>query len=465
MGHKIEVFTDHKNLTYKEFNTERVMRWRLLLEEFGPKLTYIKGVNNVVADFLSRMNINPQELSADAFANEIDFPKEYPLSFAQIQHEQEKDKEIKKLLKDKPDVYKKKEFKHSNKSYDLVAKEDKIVLPKKLQQKATEWYHLHLLHPGETRMELTLGQHYCWVGMRKTILKVCQGCNICKRRKKRNKSYGEIPPKPEPELIPWHTLCIDLIGPYTFGKKEHEATLHCLTMIDPATGWFEIAEIDEKRADEIVNRLEFTWLTRYPWPTEVIMDRGREFAAEVRDTLKDEYGIVRKLITARNPQSNSIIERVHQVLHNMIRVLDLQDARDLPEYGWTGILAAVRQAIRSTVHTTTRATPTQLVFGRDALLNVSFEANWQYIRDRKQRLITQNNQRENSRRIPHTYKVGDKVMVKLDPKRKHGSDQYKGTFTVTQVYDNGTVKLSRATPEGGAVYETWNIRNVDPCLD
>jgi ribosomal protein L21E len=98
-------------------------------------------------------------------------------------------------------------------------------------------------------------------------------------------------------------------------------------------------------------------------------------------------------------------------------------------------------------------------------LNVSFEANWQYIRDRKQRLITQNNQRENSRRIPHTYKVGDKVMVKLDPKRKHGSDQYKGTFTVTQVYDNGTVKLSRATPEGGAVYETWNIRNVDPCLD
>ena len=56
-------------------------------------------------------------------------------------------------------------------------------------------------------------------------------------------------------------------------------------------------------------------------------------------------------------------------------------------------------------------------------------------------------------------------MVKLDPKRKHGSDQYKETFTVTQVYDNGTVKLSRATPEGGAVYETWNIRNVDPCLD
>ena len=43
LGQKIEVFTDHQNLTYKNFNTERVMRWRLILEEFNPKLSYIKG--------------------------------------------------------------------------------------------------------------------------------------------------------------------------------------------------------------------------------------------------------------------------------------------------------------------------------------------------------------------------------------------------------------------------------------
>ena len=31
------------------------MRWRLILEEFGPELKYIKGENNVVADALSRL--------------------------------------------------------------------------------------------------------------------------------------------------------------------------------------------------------------------------------------------------------------------------------------------------------------------------------------------------------------------------------------------------------------------------
>ena len=56
LGHEITVYTDHKNLTYKNFNTDRVMRWRLILEEFGLTLKYIKGTDNVVADALSRLD-------------------------------------------------------------------------------------------------------------------------------------------------------------------------------------------------------------------------------------------------------------------------------------------------------------------------------------------------------------------------------------------------------------------------
>jgi len=68
LGQQIEVITDHKNLVYKHFNMERVVHWRLLLEEFGPKLTYVKGVNNIVADVLSRLKIAEEEFSAEAFA-------------------------------------------------------------------------------------------------------------------------------------------------------------------------------------------------------------------------------------------------------------------------------------------------------------------------------------------------------------------------------------------------------------
>ena len=43
LGHQITVYTDQKNIIYKFFNTERVMRWRLILKEFWPEILYIKG--------------------------------------------------------------------------------------------------------------------------------------------------------------------------------------------------------------------------------------------------------------------------------------------------------------------------------------------------------------------------------------------------------------------------------------
>jgi hypothetical protein len=60
LGQQIIVHTDHENLTYKNFNSDRVMRWRLFIEEYSPDLRYIKGENNVVADALSRL---PKELA------------------------------------------------------------------------------------------------------------------------------------------------------------------------------------------------------------------------------------------------------------------------------------------------------------------------------------------------------------------------------------------------------------------
>ena len=183
--------------------------------------------------------------------------------------------------------------------------------------------------------------------------------------------------------------------------------------------------------------------TRCPWPTEVIMDRGREFCAEVSAMIKNDYGFSKKLITTRNPQANAIVERTHKVAHQMIDTTGVKDVDDLDaRWGFTGILSAVRRAVNSTVHTTLRATPSQLVFGRDALLNVSFQADWEAIRQRKQRLINLNNKRENAKRHDYTYTVGQQVDVRLDPNRKHGEDFFQGPDTVSQVNDNGAVELT-----------------------
>lgn len=44
-GHEIIVYTDHKTIVHETvlLSSDRIMRWRLLLEEYGPTFKYIKG--------------------------------------------------------------------------------------------------------------------------------------------------------------------------------------------------------------------------------------------------------------------------------------------------------------------------------------------------------------------------------------------------------------------------------------
>ena len=147
----------------------------------------------------------------------------------------------------------------------------------------------------------------------------------------------------------------------------------------------------------------------------------------------------------------------HQMLGNLIRSFKLQDNPYLDsDDPWSGILAAASFAMCSMYHTTLRAMPGQLVFGRDMILNTQYLADWTMIKAHKQQLIHKNNIIENSKCIPHQYKVGDMVMLENHHTNKY-EQPYKGPYLVMQVNTNGTVHLKI-----GAVTDTMNIRHIHP---
>ena len=94
-------------------------------------------------------------------------------------------------------------------------------------------------------------------------------------------------------------LCMDLIGPYTINCiNKTVLTCKCVTMIDPATGWFEIVQYPDKRSVTIANLVEQQWLTRYPWPALITYDKGPEFVGQdFKNMVQDDYGIKVKGIT------------------------------------------------------------------------------------------------------------------------------------------------------------------------
>ena len=211
---------------------------------------------------------------------------------------------------------------------------------------------------------MTIRQHFTWPSLSEDVKKIVGRCPTCQLTKKNKRKMGHLPPK-KAECEPWEILCVDLIGPYTIQRKgKKELTLHCLTMIDPAMGWFEIKEIPGKRADVLSNLIQQTWMNRYPWPQKIICDRGKEFMAEVKQMFQEEYGCNVNQITTKNPQANAILERIHQTIGNMIRTYQLPTREDVDEEDpFSELLGAVAFETRATVHTTLGATPMQLVFG------------------------------------------------------------------------------------------------------
>ena len=76
-------------------------------------------------------------------------------------------------------------------------------------------------------------------------------------------------------------------------------------------------------------------------------------------------------------------------------------------------------------------------------------------------LIQKNNERENSKRCKYTYEIGQKVLIKTEQSRKFGKDPYIGPLEVVAVRNNGSLRLKKLLGRG-AVFETYNLRNVFP---
>eukprot|EP00804_Cyclotella_cryptica_P004887 CCRYP_004939-RA/>CCRYP_004939-RA protein AED:0.40 eAED:0.34 QI:0/0/0/1/1/1/2/0/530 len=240
-GQQITIYIDHKNLMQDALGltSDRVYRWRLLLEEYGPTIVYIKGIHNTVADAISRLDYGPvtddrstwmtfaqcwcyhntsqpeaslastKESMNQVFANRNEEDSIYPLTTREIAEAQQEDESL------------------LNKGYStqlvenikVLCKEGKMVIPKSLQHRAVAWFHHYLQHPGTTRLEETLRLSMYWKGLRTTVQSHVKKCHSCQVNKRRQLKYGKLPPKLA-ITNPWEALCVDLIGPYTLKGRN-----------------------------------------------------------------------------------------------------------------------------------------------------------------------------------------------------------------------------------------------------
>ena len=478
-GHEIEVFTDHQNPTYENTNyaSDRILRQRLTLEEYGAKLIYVSGEKNVVADSLSRLptaadslNIGTEEVFALERTSGED-STEFVLDNCVIVRKQATDEFLQDLITKDSKLIQEIPvggLRIWTVRIDEKSKEYKIYIPKLLRVDVLQWYHTNLRHPGIERMYATIRQNFLWPGLKKEVTKLVQTCETCQKNKVTGaKAYRTIPTTDDRQVPPWDTVHVDLVGPWkvhfklTRSGRTLTQQVKGFTAVDKATGWPEILAISDKQGETVATLFDDAWLCRYPRPRRVEYDNGSEFVGFEFQELLSSYGIEPVPTTVKNPQANSPVERMHLTMADM-----LHTSAPFTGHDWfrdvQRMLQAIAWAIRSTINTAVQYTPGQLAFHRDMITATHVRVDW----DRVYRVCAANSAKSNAReivaRVPHRYAVGEKVLVKLNDSGHKWklNAPFEGPFVILKVCDNGTLQIQR-----GAYEEIIHLRRVKPFLD
>ena len=511
---EIHVYTDHQNNTFHKFNTQRVLRWRLFLEEYGPIFHFIDGEKNTLADMLSRLSFsynhdishpqNPQDLYRDAElfkvqsqiydpldldSNDEFFSNSYysmaiessddlvhcfahlpaqsgilfQLDFETIAQAQGRDAALNALKAQYPLKYVDHLLALNTNICCYSAKPEdslRIYLPDELLENSIRWYHLALSHIGSNRLFDTMSMHFYNPKLKAQVETIVSTCDACQRFKNHGRGLGELAPR-EAALIPWQEVAVDLIGPWTLQVAGQELKFLALTIIDTVTNLIELVRIHASNAAHIALLFENTWLARYPRPSHCIHDQGGEFTGYAFQQMLLRNGIHDHCTTARNPQANSLCERMHLVVGNSLRTLTtlnppegIVDANQIVDTALANAMFAHRSAYNSAIKTT----PGGLAFGHDMIMALPLIADLQIIRAHRQQLIDQRLIKANQRRFSYDYRVGQQVLKLAHKPSKLQPRALSGPHTIEQVHTNGTVTI-RLSP---TVVERISLRRIKP---
>jgi transposase InsO family protein len=284
-------------------------------------------------------------------------------------------------------------------------------------------------------------------------------CDLCQRHKNVGRGHGELASREAP-LLPWQDVAIDLIGPWTLSVGDQKLTFSALTMVDMVTNIVEVVRVSNKTAAHVAMQFENTWLSRYPRPMNVIHDQGGEFIGHKFLQRLQVHGINSRTTTSKNPQANSVCERMHQTIGNTLRVLSTLNPPEGVDQAEQLVDTAIADAVyatRCTYHSALKTTPGGLAFGRDMILNLPLVTDLQQLQKRRQEIIDKTLLSANTKRFSYDYAVGDEVL-RLVYRPDILEPRAVGPYTITQVHTNGTLSIELSP----GVVERINIRRVKP---
>ena len=302
---KFTLRTDHKNLTYLNLaGSDKVIRWKLLIQQYNFVIEHIEGKKNIVADGMSRFcPLDESVVDPDLICLHVDF----------------------RIPKDK---------------YRLIA----------------AVHNSTVGHHGVERTYNKLAtRHEPWQYMREHVRRFIKKCPCCQKM-----SVLKVPiitlPFTNSSYAPFERIQADTMGPFPEDEYNNKYIVVCRDTFTRAIGLYAAPDATGKHAAR--GLLQF--IGNLGCPSQILSDNGPQFVNTLIDEFTMMLGCENLHTLAYSKEENAIVERANKEVLRHLRNM-IFDRRILPR--WSEVLPLVQRIIMNEPIQHLGVSPAQLLYG------------------------------------------------------------------------------------------------------
>ncbi|GJS93062.1 putative reverse transcriptase domain-containing protein [Tanacetum coccineum] len=333
------------------------------------------------------------------------------------------------------------------------------------------------IHPGSDKMYQDLKKLYWWPNMKAIIVEYVGKCLTCSRVKAECQKPSGLLVQPEIPMWKWERIMMDFVTKLPKTSNRHDTIWVIVDRLTKSVHFIPTRETDSM---ETLTRFYIKEIvSQHGVPISIISDRDIHFTSIFWQSLQSALGAQLDMSTAYHPETDGQSERTIQTLEDMLRACVIDFGK-----GWERHLPLVEFSYNNGYHASIKAAPFEALYGRKCRSPVCWtkvgdvqltgpeiihETTEKIVQIPQRLQVARDQQRSyaNVRRRPLEFQVGDRVMLKVSPRKgvisfgKRGklNPRYIGPLKILERI--GLVAYKLELPEElKNVHNTFHISNL-----